>query len=622
MLQFHESRPLIRGVLIGLAIVLPARAEVPDLLDPMISGALQTLEEEEYASDLEWWAADERGGREPGTPGSRAAAAFAAEQFQRLGLRPVGDAQGDAGKPDGRLSFYQVLDRGGKRGLEPGSRLAVGGKEFVPGEDWSLLGGCSEADLEQVGVVFAGYGITAPEYGYDDYEGVDVEGKAVLMFRYEPQEKVDDSDWKGASNTGHAFFRTKLENARKHGAVAVLFVNGPLHHDPATDPLSGLETVAASGSKVPMVHIRRTVVDALLESMDATLDELQREIDRVARPASRELPGVHVDLSVKVAELVKARNVMGLLEGSDPVLKDEIVVVGGHYDHVGRGDYGSRSPQRRGEVHNGADDNASGSVGVLEIAEALVQGGIRPRRSILFQLYDAEEKGLLGSRHYVEHPAVPLEKTVAMVNLDMIGRVKDGRLSIMGTGTAEEWDGILAAAEQGSPLEFRHRADGRGGSDQASFLRKEIPVLFFNSGMHPDYHTPDDDAERCNAEGAVEILKVVLKIVVLVADREERLTFREVPSERRQRRALLGIQVGGEPEGGGGVVIAGTSEGGGAAQAGLRTGDVILSIDGKSMRTAADLIETILEHEPGDVVKVRYRRGDKEREVEVTLGRG
>jgi len=377
---------------------LTFRARIPGEEEPGgTASALSTLGKDEYREELSWWASDEREGREPGTPGNREAGENAAGQFRKLGLRAVGD------EVDGKPSYFQYLDRGGKRGLLPGHRLTVGERAFEHGKDWSLLGGCDEVSLDDVEVAFAGYGITAPEYDYDDYQGIDTKGKAVLILRYEPREKDRTSRWRGAVNTRHAYFQAKLQNARRHGARAVLFVNGPLHHRPESDPLLGLSTRVGGREQIPLVHVRKSVAETLLARAGLELLKVQEEIDRDARPASKNLPGSCLDLQARVAELEKARNVLGLLEGSDPRLREEVVVVGAHYDHLGRGEYGSR--KGGGEIHNGADDNASGTVGVLELAEAFVEGNLRPRRSILFQLYDAEEKGLLGSRHYVDHPS-------------------------------------------------------------------------------------------------------------------------------------------------------------------------------------------------------------------------
>lgn len=523
------STRMRRAALVVLALALGTlHVDVRADQGAAIPEAIASLAADDYAAELAWWADDERGGREPGDEGSLQAVARAAERFRALGLRPAGDAV------DGVATYFQILPRGGKMGVGPGALLAVDGAPLELGNDWSLLGGSGDVGLEGVEVAFAGYGITAPEHGYDDYDGIDVRGKAVLVLRYEPQEMDEASPWRGTAHTQHAGLRTKLQNAAKRGAALVVLVDGPLHHDPERDSLLDLARAPMFGEKVPMVHVRGRVADAILGGGGA-LRALQETIDRTGEPASRLLEGVRLDLRAKVLEVSKARNVMALLEGADPGLRDEVVVLGAHHDHIGRGAYGSLRPDRIGEIHNGANDNASGSVGVLDIAEAIVRGGLRPRRSVLFQLYDAEEKGLIGSRHFVERPTVPLERIVAMINLDMIASVEKWQCGAIGTRSAPEWDAILAAAEEGSPVRFPRRGGAFGGSDHDSFARKGIPVIFFSSAVDSLYHTPDDDASRANVDGAVEVLKVALKTLLLVTDREGRLTYQRQVEGRRRR---------------------------------------------------------------------------------------
>ncbi len=588
--------------------------ELSSLLEkPEVQKALSTLDAKEYSGELGWFSADSRGGREPGTAGSIEAGDFAAGEFSKLGLKPLGDPI------DGEPSYFQTFERGGRRGLLPGHCLTIDGKSFAAGKEWSLLGGCSKVDLKDTEVVFAGYGITAPEFEYDDYEGIDAQDKIVLILRHEPQEKDTTSAWKGASGTRHSYFTTKIENAGKHGAKAVLFVNGPIHHDPDRDPLGDLSTRASSNSKIPMIHVRGGLAKEILGHAGTSLADLQKKIDTTGKPASLEISGPRIDLHAEVGYLAKARNVIGLLEGSDPVLKNEVLVIGAHYDHLGLGAYGSRTPKRKGEVHNGADDNGSGSIGVIELAEAFVQADVRPRRSILFQLYDAEEKGLLGSRHYVSNPFFPLEKTVAMINLDMIAHVTDKKCSIMGTGTAKEWEAILKEAEFESPVTWRHSEGGFGGSDQSSFLSKKIPVLFFFSGIHKAYHTPDDDLENCNVTGAVDVLNVAFKTALIVANSNARPTFQET-GRRRGPRATFGVMVESAEEGKPGLRISRIIPGGGAEKAGLLKGDILLAIDDEPIEGRSGFRNVLRRHKPGDVVKIRYQHGDQEQMVEVSLG--
>ncbi|HAK95061.1 MAG TPA: hypothetical protein DCM87_08690 [Planctomycetes bacterium] len=584
--------------------------------------ALGFFSAEAYAEELAWWADDEREGREPGTPGSIQAAERAAACFARLGLLPGGDAR------DGARSHFQEFENGGRRGLLPGHCLKVGDRAFEWSTDWSLLDGVAEVALKDIEVVFAGYGITAPEYEYDDYAGLDVKGKAVLVLRHEPQETKADSRWKGAAPTEHASFAHKRANAESRGAAAVLCVNGPLHHDPAADRLCTLATSAGRGA-VPVLHVRAPVVAALAEGTDFDLAAVQTAIDETEKPASRPLGNARIEIAGRAGVVANARNVVAILEGADPARKSEAVVIGAHYDHIGRGEYGSGVTT--GEIHNGANDNASGSVGVLALAEAFVHAGLRPPRSIVFVLFDAEEKGLLGSRHYVEHPAVPIEKTVAMLNLDMIAFSARNECLVIGADSADAWP-VIVAGTGGGEFAFTPQGDGGvglaltpqgggggGGSDHASFLRRKIPSLFFFAGMSPGYHTPADDASACNPAIAIEILKAACTTAFLAARRHEGLAFKEPAAGPRRTRARLGVTT--EARGDGALAITQVQPGSGAEKAGLKAGDVLAAAGGAPVASIDDLMKILRSRKPGDTLKVLWRRGEQEYEADVVLGR-
>ncbi len=601
---------VLAAVAIAFAVLLSAARFAAS--SEALERALSTFGVEEYRDELAWWAADEREGREPGSRGSHEAAQSAAREFARLELKPAGDTV------DGAPTYFQTLEHGGKLGLLEGSRLAIGERSFEQGKDWSLLALSRTREVRGAEVVFAGYGISAPELGYDDYAGVDASGKAVLILRYAPQSwNARGAEEGSPGRSRHAHLRTKLQNAEKRGAAAVLLVSGREPPEAELDPLGDPSLVVSAEARIPMVYVRTCVADALLAACGRTIAELANELDEKGSPNSFPIPGARLDLEAKVGETAKARNVLALYEGSDERLRDEIIVVGAHYDHIGRGAYGSLAADRIGEVHNGADDNASGSVGVLELAEALAESGLRPKRSILFQLYDAEEKGFLGSRHFVEHPTVPLANIVAMINLDMIGCVSNRGCGIYGTDTAKEWAEIVDRAIDGAAIPMRRFGNPSGGSDHVVFLEKKIPVLFFFSGMHKPYHTPDDDVERCRPESSVEILKVVLKILVEVADREERLSFQEPQRRGVRERAFLGVRVEGAAFG---ARIVEVVPGSAADGAGLEEGDILLSVDEDAVRSQEDLARAIRRRKPEQAVRIRYVRGDEGFEITVHLG--
>ncbi|MBN2490165.1 MAG: M20/M25/M40 family metallo-hydrolase, partial [Planctomycetes bacterium] len=299
---------------------------------------------------------------------------------------------------------------------------------------------------------------------------------------------------------------------------------------------------------------------------------------------------------------------------------DEAIVIGAHYDHIGPGDYGSRSPARRGEIHNGADDNATGTVGVLELAEAFAESGVKTRRSLLFVLFDAEEKGLYGSNYFVEHPPLPLEKIAAMINMDMIGYVRQNRMSVSGTGTCAEWPDILAKAEFGSPLIWSHRPSAFGGSDHLSFMRKRIPVLMLNSGLHPYYHTPDDDAERCNPEGASEVLRVVFRIAHQAACLPRKLEWAEARPGglAAGEQAQLGVSVRTDSERQAAHITEVGPESP-AAHAGLRVDDRIVRIGESRVTGRLGVARALRRTKPGETVAVEVLRGGEKVTVQVVF---
>jgi len=608
---------------------------------------VESITAEEFKEQLEWWAHDDRGGREPGTAGNIEAGNVAAAEFKRLGLLPHGDAK------QGERTYFQEFERGGRRGFEPEATiLSVGGKTWTMGDHYTLAGrpgsGRSgtpppgstitplgyftlpgwpeDVDLKNLSVVFAGYGIQSRKLEYDDYQGVDAREKAVLIFNHYPRESDAKSRWvrnrlvpstsPSREPVPDAKVYRKIRNARRAGAKLLIMVDGPLHHDPAKDDL--IITGKYASRNCPVLHVRRAVAEALLEGTGKSLEDLQGAIDEKDAPSSMPLEA-KVSFKARRTLLAPARNILALFPGSDRRLKDEVIIIGAHYDHLGVGRYGSRAPLRRGEIHNGADDNATGSVGILELAEAFAESGVKTRRSILFILFDAEEKGLIGSMHYVDHPSVPLKKIAAMINMDMIGHVRDGRITIGGTGTCKEWDGIIKKGEHGSPLAWSHRSSASGGSDHLAFVGKRIPVLMFNSGLHPYYHTPDDDANRCNPKGAQEVLRVLFRIAYQAANlprKPEWTDFRSTAASAT--RVRLGIQVESErkPRG---VRIIDVLAGTPAARAGLRVGDVVTKI-GRSRGTNRFALPRALRRtNPGDTVTVEFIRNGEKKKVKVAF---
>jgi S1-C subfamily serine protease len=309
--------------------------------------------------------------------------------------------------------------------------------------------------------------------------------------------------------------------------------------------------------------------------------------------------------------------VIGYIEGSDPELKSELVVVGAHYDHIGTGKYGSRLGKKGlGKVHPGADDNASGTAGVMEIAEAFALSGAPPKRSLLFVGFSGEERGLLGANHYVRAPLFPLEKTVAMLNLDMISRGPEGVAGVTFVGTWAKWREVLQLANQPLELSLRLGSMGSMASDHAPFFRAKIPCLFFAAGLHPDYHTPGDTWQKVNTKTMAGITRLAYLTCEIVANVPERPVFTQPKSDREL--PYLGITPGKEIKDMGFTIDA-VQKGSPAEKGGLRKGDILAEFDGRQIRTFQDLRDALTMRKAGDEITLIVYRGGAEVELKVTL---
>ncbi len=622
-------------------------------------------------------AADEMEGRGVGTRGLDLAAEYIASQFDEVGLRTdVIDGQPyqpfeipGTPKP-GPLEQNRLVLQGPSDGGE-GTRI-----QCEPGRDFNVLaaGGSAQATAP---LVFVGYGITAPDWQYDDYAGVDVKGKVVVMLRKEPQQGDALSRFNGLQPSAHASFRRKIENAKAHGAAAVLVVNDDYElqlrrkqrqkawreavdaltkvaeeFGQATDlsldaakqaqaklaerartvvsekqaadaEVEELVEFSEAGNPVgegalPVLFCRRSVMDPVIaKAMGADLTTLEARIEQGPTPQSQELTGWQAECQSSV-ELnpYHVRNVIGVLEGAGD-LANETIVIGAHYDHLGRG------PRGEGEIHNGADDNASGTSGIIEIARRLSTNQEASRRRIVFVAFAGEELGLLGSAQYAKSPPFPLENTVAMINLDMIGRLQDSKLTIGGTGSAAEFDAMIEELNQTYAFKIAKMATGLGPSDHASFYRQKVPVLFFYTGDHPDYHKPTDDVERINVDGMLAITDFVTDIVSRLDDAVTRPSYRETTRGRRNPQDAARPYLGCVPDASrqeAGVGVLSVAADSPAAQAGLREGDVLVKLGETEVRTLEDLNRALRQHKPGDSVTLGVQRGAEQLSVTAVLG--
>jgi hypothetical protein len=576
-------------------------------------------------------------GRGPGTAGIDKARDYIVRHFRDAGLEPAFDR--------GR-SFTQSFELRGDMKVQkqdlslrgPGGEVLY---EAKPALDFSTLGLSPDANFRGQ-AVWVGYGVRNPQGGYDCYgdpNSRDLEGKVAIAFRYEPQDANGVSLWARpdvslppwSSTAGLA---NKAQWAADHGAVALLVVNPP-SQDQYPRLRGADETGTRPGAGIPVVHIsaemfRHVLRAAGRDANGAALDELQRQADQGAtRP--QPLPGANVQGLVSLtATTLAAQNVAGLLRGAGE-LADQVLVIGAHYDHLGRGPFGSRTGERA--IHPGADDNASGSSGVMMLAQWFARRSARSdapgsRRSILFVTFSGEERGLIGSGYLVRNlsqAGLQGPQVVAMLNLDMIGRLREHRLQVMGADSGAEWRGLLKSASEATNLEVLPSGGGLDGSDHGSFYTVlKVPVLHFFTGLHGEYHTPKDTADRINAPGAIEVVRFAETVAEDLWTRPARPTY-VAPGPGaspggRGPSAYLGIALGDSAAAGKGVGIFSVLPGSPAEESGLRAGDVLLRLNDTPIDTLKDLLEALGAGQPGDKARLTIQRGGKTVEVEAKLG--
>ncbi|MEX2168900.1 MAG: M20/M25/M40 family metallo-hydrolase [Pirellulales bacterium] len=623
-------------------------------------------------------AADEMAGRGLGTPEIDRAAEFLRQEFERLGLKT------DLFEGSPFQTFQVTVDA--KLGDENSLRLAQPEGEtpieLKIGADYQPLaiGGPGTIDLP---LVFAGYGISAAEADYDDYADIDVDGKAVIVLRHEPQQNNPHSALNGTDDSMHAPFRRKVSNAIQHGAAAVIFVTDQVAVDeqvdqwlkrrdaavvelaeaqaefaklesPTAEELAAYRdnttriarkiaeyadgaaseeqavlafTGAGDGGdarSIPVFHFRRGAIDQLLAAAGKpTLAELEKQIDETAKPQSFDITPWRAtgNIDIKRRE-VTVKNVAAVLEGEGP-LAEETIVIGAHYDHLGRGGEGSAQPGSN-EIHNGADDNASGVSALLEVARQLTERDEPLPRQIVFIAFTGEERGLLGSAEYTRNPPVPLENTIAMFNFDMVGRLKDNKLIVNGTGTADTFAQLVDDANEKQGFDLAKSPGGFGPSDHSSFYAKQIPVLHFFTGSHAEYHRPDDDFGLLNLSGMRRVSDFVAEIAERIATAPERPKYVEVAGEQqpsqgpRDPRPYFG-SVPDFAQTAGGYALSGVTPGSPAAEGGLQAGDQIIRLGEFKIDNLEDFDGALRKFSAGDRVDVVVRRDGKEVQLKVTL---
>ena len=560
----------------------------------------------EIKEHITYLASDELEGRMTGTEALYKAADYLRDEFERYGLKPLFD-----GSYFQEFPFTEKLEIADNNKVELHTDIgnSIETYELLLKQDYTPLAFTDNKTIKG-DLVFAGYGITANDLNYDDYDGIDVKDKIVVVFRNHPDVKNPHSKFEQYSS-----LRYKATNARDKGAAGIIFINT---NDKPSDPLIELRYDNAGRiTDIAAVNLKRSFFEFIKP------DDLQNKIDSTKTPASFIIKGKTVSITTEVNE-VKGRsvNVGAYIEPVNDQFPNEYLVIGAHFDHLG---WGGDNSLYMGEpsIHNGADDNASGTTGLLELAEKFASIKDKLKRKIVFIGFSGEELGLLGSSYVVNNFPMPIEQNITMINMDMIGRLNDKNdLIVYGTGTSSNWKSILDTKNE-YDLNLTFNDEGFGPSDHSSFYGKKVPVLFFFTGTHSDYHKPSDDTEKINAGGQEKVLRFIYDVAEAIVNSDNKPDYISVERKDTGRMTGTRVYVGTVPDFAGdvdGYKLGGVTDGSPAAKAGLLAGDIIIKFGDKKISNLYDFTYALGNYAPGDKVNVVIKRGDKEITVEIELG--
>jgi len=630
--QSQESRDSA-----GLSGESSGSATATAVLEDGIAGALEASSEDvrAYNDHVVFLASPFLDGRLPGTRGMEIATEYVEHYLEKAGLQPAFEGPKEPGSADlaPRSSYRQPFALGSKKSLVRQTLALADGTVFEPGVDFAAsgLGGSGKV---RGPLVFVGYGVDDGPDGYSNFEeGDDLAGKIAVLFRFEPMDENGKSRFEEGRWGRWAGFARKIRTVRERNPAAIVIINPPGADDPRTHELPTIE----EGST-------RAQVDYPVLMMSIAGGE---KLARVADPEGRSLMELRTyadgggksvalkgELEIDVEldeEKLYAENVAGILPGKGD-LADETILIGAHLDHLGMGYFGSRSGS--GELHPGADDNASGSAAILMLAEELTERYAElpedaDARSIVFMCFSAEESGLNGARHYAENPIGALADHALMINFDMIGRIKDGRLSVSGACTGEGMKEWLEPYFEASPLTIVQPESVAPNSDHAAFLSKKVPLLFgIIADFHDDYHTPRDVSSKINRVAAVQTIHLFADILFGAATRAERFAWTDPPQPQRAGRAgagrgeikvRFGIAPGNYDGEGDGILVGSVTEGGSAETAGVQAGDVLVKWGDEAVADVAAWMSMLAKHQPGDHVEIVVLREGKEVKLNVKL---
>ena len=562
-----------------------------------------------FLQHIDVLAHDSLTGRGIGTPGIEIAAGYIAGQFAAIGIEPAA--------LDG--SYFQSFEVAASREMTEDGEFLLAGVDTSPsrGLDYTPFSFSSD-DAFEGDVVFVGYGLVSGENHHDDYADLDVNSKVVLMLRRQPE------NWTtGSLDMRLAGFRNKVYEARDRAAAAVLIVNRLGDDDDELAPFVGTE----GDYGLPAFHVSRQLAQDMLTAGSAgSLEQLQAQADN-GDHVSRPIQGIRLAGHAGVRSVMtEVRNVVGRIQGRGP-RAHEYVVIGAHFDHLGNSvpaRFFGGSPGDEPQIHNGADDNASGVAGVIEIGRAFMNQ--RPlNRSVLLVAFTAEETGLHGSRYFVDHPPVKLENIVAMLNLDMIGRLdpEKNTLQVFGTSAAVEFNDMIPRLVTAAGMKLRGDKSAIGPSDHTNFYKRKVPSVHVFTGLHQDYHRPGDDIEKINGPGGARVADFTLALADEILAAQQRPTYFEVKESAQlfgqAPRVVMGIMPGYADDGQPGMVVDGVRSGGPAETAGIRDGDRIIRIGHTEVNNIQDYMGALRTTKPGDEIAVILKREGNEIELRVKL---
>jgi aminopeptidase YwaD len=612
---------------------LPAQAQKAVAVKK--DAAVGNVSAETIKRHVNFLASDKLQGRRAGTPQADEAAKYIAAEFRRSGLKPMSAASFlqpftfVSGVKLGTQNSFQTHYIKGELGhntFQAGTESIIT-NDLKVSEDYMPLA-FSSSQPAKGGIILVGYGISASELQYDNYAGVDVKGKIVVILRGSPDGNNPHGKFAEYTSPGLEI-QKKTIKAREKGASGVVFISEEAKF--SNDRLSKMRhDLNFLDAGIPAVIVSKQVAESWFAASKTTLADAIKSANASAAPMS--FQRIAAEFKTDVVKINgKSSNVVGVLEGSDAKLKSEYVIIGAHYDHLGLGGPESLAANPEAQIHHGADDNASGTSALLELARVMISDRSKVKRSIIFMAFAAEELGLLGSAAYTKNPIAPLASTVAMLNMDMVGRLRNGSLFVGGVGTSPVWKPLLDklnADVQGPEATGRRfqlgiGQDGFGPSDHQSFYVKDVPVLFFFTGSHDDYHKPSDTAEKVNAEGTRQIAELVREIALNVATEPERLAFTKVKTENTNqgRRGGFRVSLGTVPnyaEQSDGLKLDGVRPASPAEKAGLKAGDVIIKLAAFTIKNVYDYTAALGELKPDEQIDVVIRRDGKEMTLKLT----